>query len=196
MHSTTLKSLLESLGGLRVQQVRTHANKTTARRSGAILRREKFRHYCAVPVTPATIKYAETQRKLFADLTAKVAAGFGQRVELNLRTVKVLLAESNVAVRQFILVRQPQELFALLSAKAEQSAQKVLECTRHVVHIAAMTRAELTIVPSHNSNGGRATNSAAKSSPVEQTPFAKFGLAGVFARHQRRPRFQSACSRR
>jgi phasin family protein len=103
-------------------------------------------HFSPAPVAPATVKYAETQLKLFADLTAKVMTGVEQLVELNLRATRVLLAESNLTARQFISVRQPQELFALWSAQAQPTAQRALQYASHVARITTTTQAEWALV--------------------------------------------------
>lgn len=102
--------------------------------------------FSPTPVAPATVKYVESQLKLFADFSGKALTGIEQLLELNLCLTRSALEQSALGARELLSVRQPKELMTLLSSQIEPSAQKALLYWRHVLRISTTTNAELAMV--------------------------------------------------
>ena len=81
---------------------------------------------------------------MMTDLTQKAFASVEKLIELNLTVAKTSLEESNVAAKELLAAKDPQQAMALSAAQAQPSAEKALAYVRHVASIASEVQAEFT----------------------------------------------------
>ncbi|MGH8808358.1 MAG: TIGR01841 family phasin [Noviherbaspirillum sp.] len=86
----------------------------------------------------------EAQLALITSLTNKTFEGVEKMVELNLNVAKASLEESNVAVKQLLAAKEPQEFLSLAAAQAQPNAEKALSYGRHLATIASGVQAEFS----------------------------------------------------
>ncbi len=92
----------------------------------------------------ATKANIDAQLAMFSAFTTKAIESVEKVIELNLNAAKSTFEESNAAVKQLSLAKDPQEFFSLTAAHAQPSADKAVAYARHLATITAGVQAELT----------------------------------------------------
>jgi phasin family protein len=92
----------------------------------------------------ATKANFDAQLATFSALTSKAMESVEKMVELNLTVAKTAFEESNVAAKQLISAKDPQEFFTLTAAHVQPSADKALAYARHLASITNGAQAEFT----------------------------------------------------
>jgi len=80
--------------------------------------------------------------EILVGLTSKAFEGFERLCELNLQTIRSTLTETREGMRRALSVKDPQELMALQIELLQPVAENALSYRRHLLEIAAATRAE------------------------------------------------------
>ena len=109
-------------------------------------------HHTPSPVPPATIQHLETQLKFCTDVSDKVIYGIEQLFALNLLRTRALMQETNLAAREWITVREPQTLMALITSQLPLATRLAVEYANNAVQIVASTQAELALVGQRRSD--------------------------------------------
>lgn len=84
------------------------------------------------------------QFALFSSFSSKAFESFEKIIELNISAVKNSLAESNVAAKQLLAAKDPQEWFSVTAAFAQPSAEKAIDFGRQLAGITSGVQAEIT----------------------------------------------------
>lgn len=90
----------------------------------------------------ATKSLLENQFEAFNALTNNIVGSVEKVVALNLAAVKASAEESTATAKQFLAAKDPQEFLALITAQAQQNAEKAQSYSRHLTEIASSTNAE------------------------------------------------------
>src|SRR5438445_9140397 len=77
-------------------------------------------------------------------LTSKAVESVEKLVDLNMNAAKAAMAESTVAAKELLFVKDPQEFFSLSTAQAQQHIEKSFAYGRHAAGIVSSTRADFT----------------------------------------------------
>lgn len=86
--------------------------------------------------------YFEAQLAMLTALTNKTFESVEKLVDLNLSTARASMQKSEVATRQLLSARDPQEFLSVSTAQAQPNVEKVLSYGRNLADIAAATQSE------------------------------------------------------
>ena len=96
--------------------------------------------------TSASKAFFESQLEAFNALTAITVQGTEKIVGLNMAVAKASVEDSMTAAKDLLAAKDPQAFFALATAYAKPSAEKVADYSRHLTDIVSSTKAELAKV--------------------------------------------------
>lgn len=86
----------------------------------------------------------EAQFALYASLTDKTLDSVGKLINLNLAAAKASMEESNLAARQLLGAKDPQEFISLVTAQTKPTFEKMFAYGSHVANIVSSTQNEFT----------------------------------------------------
>jgi len=113
----------------------------------------------------------EAQMATMVEMAGSTMSGMEKLFDLNLNAMRASIEEAAVIARQFMEVKEPQQLLPLVAAQAKPNAEKMLAYSRHLVNIASSTQEEFgkatqSRLNKANRNVSKLMGNAGKNSPA------------------------------
>lgn len=113
----------------------------------------------------------EAQMATMVEMASSTMSGMEKLFDLNLNAMRASIEEAAAVARQFMNVREPQQLLPLFAAQSKPNAEKMLAYSRHLVNIAASTQEEYGKATQNrlnkaNRNVSKLIENAGKNSPA------------------------------